>query len=161
FDAFGDLPQASSLCGACTETCPVKIPLHDYLIELRTDRREQGAVPFGERLAFWAWAHVMTRPGLYRLAQRLGRRLYRMAARDGQAWGPGAMSGGARAPGVPAGGPGPFRGRGGGSLAGGAPASGTPAAQAAGAAQPGGRPGPVGPGASGDPKDPGGRERAD
>ena len=32
-----DLPHASSLCGACTEACPVKIPLHDLLLELRRD----------------------------------------------------------------------------------------------------------------------------
>src|SRR5439155_20294140 len=31
------LPHASSLCGACTEACPVKIPLHELLLELRRD----------------------------------------------------------------------------------------------------------------------------
>lgn len=35
YKQFGDLPYASSLCGACTETCPVKIPLHNLLIEHR------------------------------------------------------------------------------------------------------------------------------
>ena len=35
YKQFGELPYASSLCGACTETCPVKIPLHDLLIEHR------------------------------------------------------------------------------------------------------------------------------
>lgn len=91
FEAFGDLPLASSLCGACTETCPVKIPLHDYLIELRTDQQERGGAPLGERLAFRAWAAVMARPSLYRLAQRVGRRLFGMAARTGRPWGPGPM----------------------------------------------------------------------
>ena len=32
-----DLPHASSLCGACTDACPVKIPLHELLLELRND----------------------------------------------------------------------------------------------------------------------------
>ena len=36
YEEFGDLPYASSLCGACTETCPVKIPLHNLLIAHRT-----------------------------------------------------------------------------------------------------------------------------
>lgn len=36
YEEFGDLPYASSLCGACTDTCPVKIPLHKLLIEHRT-----------------------------------------------------------------------------------------------------------------------------
>ena len=31
------LPHASSLCGACTEACPVKIPLHELLLDLRRD----------------------------------------------------------------------------------------------------------------------------
>ncbi|WP_025730491.1 LutB/LldF family L-lactate oxidation iron-sulfur protein [Atopobacter phocae] len=35
YKEFGELPYASSLCGACTETCPVKIPLHELLIAHR------------------------------------------------------------------------------------------------------------------------------
>ncbi|MDR0199194.1 MAG: iron-sulfur cluster-binding protein [Streptococcaceae bacterium] len=35
YEQYGDLPYASTLCGACTETCPVKIPLHNLLIEHR------------------------------------------------------------------------------------------------------------------------------
>ncbi len=34
-DRFGDLPFASSLCGACTEACPVQIPLHQRLLQMR------------------------------------------------------------------------------------------------------------------------------
>ena len=41
-----DLPDASSLCGACTEACPVGIPLADLLVRLRADLRRPGpAVP--------------------------------------------------------------------------------------------------------------------
>ncbi|GBG95929.1 LutB/LldF family L-lactate oxidation iron-sulfur protein [Lactococcus termiticola] len=35
YEDYGDLPYASTLCGACTDTCPVKIPLHELLIEHR------------------------------------------------------------------------------------------------------------------------------
>jgi len=35
YDKYGELPFWSSLCGACTETCPVKIPLHKLLVEHR------------------------------------------------------------------------------------------------------------------------------
>lgn len=35
YEQYGDLPYASTLCGACTETCPVKIPIHQLLIEHR------------------------------------------------------------------------------------------------------------------------------
>jgi L-lactate dehydrogenase complex protein LldF len=41
-----DLPDASSLCGACSEVCPVGIPLADMLVRLRADLRSPGpAVP--------------------------------------------------------------------------------------------------------------------
>ena len=43
------LPHASSLCGACTEACPVKIPLHDLLLELRRDLVEQHVASWRER----------------------------------------------------------------------------------------------------------------
>ena len=34
YEEFGDLPYASSLCGACTETCPVKIPYTTYSLRI-------------------------------------------------------------------------------------------------------------------------------
>jgi L-lactate dehydrogenase complex protein LldF len=39
-----DLPEASTLCGACTEACPVEIPLADLLVRLRADLRRPGPV---------------------------------------------------------------------------------------------------------------------
>jgi L-lactate dehydrogenase complex protein LldF len=39
-----DLPYASTLCGACTEACPVEIPLADLLVRLRADLRRPGPV---------------------------------------------------------------------------------------------------------------------
>jgi L-lactate dehydrogenase complex protein LldF len=71
------LPHASSLCGACTEACPVKIPLHELLLELRRDLSEQGVAPRRERLAFALWSLAWSRPSTYRLstwAARLGQR---------------------------------------------------------------------------------------
>ena len=38
-----DLPGASTLCGACTEACPVEIPLADLLVRLRADLRSPGS----------------------------------------------------------------------------------------------------------------------
>ena len=47
-----DLPDASSLCGACSEACPVGIPLADMLVRLRADLRRPGPpVPPAARLA--------------------------------------------------------------------------------------------------------------
>jgi L-lactate dehydrogenase complex protein LldF len=35
-DATADLATASSLCGACGEVCPVRIPIPQLLVRLRT-----------------------------------------------------------------------------------------------------------------------------
>lgn len=40
--AYGDLAKASSLCGACEEVCPVKIPLPDMLLKLRNEAHQEG-----------------------------------------------------------------------------------------------------------------------
>jgi L-lactate dehydrogenase complex protein LldF len=39
-----ELPEASTLCGACTEACPVQIPLADLLVRLRADLRRAGPI---------------------------------------------------------------------------------------------------------------------
>jgi L-lactate dehydrogenase complex protein LldF len=67
------LPHASSLCGACTAACPVKIPLHELLIELREDLVGEGIASRGERLGFTLWSIAWSRPWLYRLSTRLAR----------------------------------------------------------------------------------------
>jgi L-lactate dehydrogenase complex protein LldF len=68
-----DLPHASSLCGACTDACPVKIPLHELLLELRRDLVEQGVAPFHERLSFRLWSYAWSSSAGYRLTTRLAR----------------------------------------------------------------------------------------
>ena len=66
------LSQASSLCGACTEACPVKIDLHHHLLQ---NRRNAVAEKPGrmERFAFRFYAAVVNRPWLYRLTARIAR----------------------------------------------------------------------------------------
>jgi L-lactate dehydrogenase complex protein LldF len=75
------LPYASTLCGACQEVCPVRIPLPDYLVRLRRDAvRQLGASPI-ERAAMRAWRISMGAPGLYRAGGALSRIGLRMIAR--------------------------------------------------------------------------------
>jgi len=83
-----DLPHASSLCGACTDACPVKIPLHELLLELRRDLVEKGAAPLAERLAFLAWSLAWSFPAGYRLSTRLARLAQPLArlAGPGRSW---------------------------------------------------------------------------
>lgn len=70
------LSYASSLCGACTEICPVKIDLHHHLLQNRRNASNQKP-SFAERLAFRAFAFVITRPAWYRFVKRAGRLLQR------------------------------------------------------------------------------------
>src|SRR5690606_20825217 len=81
---WGEVAQASSLCGACFEACPVKIPLHDMLVGIRTKSAEAAVSSRWERLAFRLFARVMSRPRLYRFAQRAGRLLSRPFVRRGR-----------------------------------------------------------------------------
>jgi L-lactate dehydrogenase complex protein LldF len=67
------LPHASSLCGACTEACPVKIPLHELLLELRADLVEQHAGSRLERIAFTLWSYAWSTSLGYRVSTRLAR----------------------------------------------------------------------------------------
>ncbi len=67
------LPHASSLCGACTDACPVKIPLHELLLDLRRDLVVEGVAPWWERVGFTLWSWAWSRPAGYRLTTRLAR----------------------------------------------------------------------------------------
>jgi L-lactate dehydrogenase complex protein LldF len=80
----GELAHASTLCGACDDICPVKIPLHELLVKLRRRRAEGDSAPRGERIAFALWSRVWSVPLLYRLSARLGRASLLPLSRDGR-----------------------------------------------------------------------------
>ncbi len=76
-----ELPNASTLCGACMDACPVSIPLQDLLLALR--RRNAATAGRAEQSAWAAWAATWSRPLAYRASLRsasLGRPLGRFAA---------------------------------------------------------------------------------
>jgi L-lactate dehydrogenase complex protein LldF len=80
------LPFASSLCGACAEVCPVKIDIPKILLELRSDVKKAEARDHRnrlEKLAFRAFAWLMTHPRLYEMA---GRMAAAVAPPDGSGW---------------------------------------------------------------------------
>ncbi len=63
---YKDLPQASSLCGACYEACPVKIDIPKHLINLRRDIHERQISSPIERMIYRVWAATQRSPFLYR-----------------------------------------------------------------------------------------------
>ena len=78
-----DLPQASTLCGACQVVCPVKIPLPELMRVLREKSFRQGLRPWHERWSILLWRSAAERPWLYAWATRLAVRvLRRLAGKD-------------------------------------------------------------------------------
>jgi L-lactate dehydrogenase complex protein LldF len=69
---WDDIADASSLCGACWEACPVKIPLHDMLVSLRRKKVEAGHAPKGEQVAFKGFKYVMSDHKRYRFSLKIG-----------------------------------------------------------------------------------------
>jgi L-lactate dehydrogenase complex protein LldF len=66
------LSSASSLCGACTDACPVKIDLHHHLLHNRRNAI-QGKKIWWEQPLFIGFGWLAARPQLYALAGKLGR----------------------------------------------------------------------------------------
>ncbi|RLV60096.1 iron-sulfur cluster-binding protein [Parashewanella curva] len=79
-EATSNLPTASSLCGACGEVCPVKIPIPKLLLRLRKEsvkpESQQPVIMKGQgsgrttlEASIWkAWSLVHKVPALYRLS---------------------------------------------------------------------------------------------
>jgi len=79
------LPNASSLCGACGEVCPVRIPLPELLRKHREREFEEKITPPRWRTGLLVWGWLASHPGLYRTATGFGMRMLSlMAGRRGR-----------------------------------------------------------------------------
>jgi L-lactate dehydrogenase complex protein LldF len=58
-ESYKHLSNASTLCGRCTDVCPVKIDLHNHLVRNRHDSVGQGLEKTGEKLAWYTWKKFM------------------------------------------------------------------------------------------------------
>jgi L-lactate dehydrogenase complex protein LldF len=56
---FKHLSFASSLCGKCTEVCPVKIDIHKLLLFNRRDAIKKGYSTKTENLVWFFWKSAM------------------------------------------------------------------------------------------------------
>ena len=71
------LSYSSSLCGACTETCPVKIDLAHHLLQNRRNAaREKPS--FLQKMAFKIFAPIATKPWVWSLLVTKGGRIGQM-----------------------------------------------------------------------------------
>ena len=94
-DATDSLVTASTLCGACGEVCPVRIPIPDLLISLRTQAQGNSATPLrgagsGRKLlaalAFKAWSFLYASPQIYRLFSFFATRLRALTPSSQGGW---------------------------------------------------------------------------
>lgn len=82
---FADLPFASSLCGACSQVCPVGVDLPALLIEVRSAAVAAGRTTIGQRLDRRLFAWAMADSARYRQLARLAAWLARLPGR-GRIW---------------------------------------------------------------------------
>ncbi|MBT2653036.1 LutB/LldF family L-lactate oxidation iron-sulfur protein [Oceanobacillus sp. ISL-73] len=74
YDDHKELPYASSLCAACTEACPVKIPLHEQLIRHREIIvEEEKKSPVSEKIMMKGFAQWASNPAAYKLSTKVAR----------------------------------------------------------------------------------------
>ncbi len=71
--ANADLPFASTLCGSCSNVCPVKINIHEQLWKWRQVISAEGLTAPSKKMGMKLMAWVLARPGVYRFAGKTAR----------------------------------------------------------------------------------------
>jgi L-lactate dehydrogenase complex protein LldF len=77
--AHSSMPFASTLCGSCSQVCPVKIDIHAQLLKWRQEITAEGHAPWWKTLAMQLGSFVIRKPSLYAAMGRMGRRFQWMA----------------------------------------------------------------------------------
>ncbi len=76
--ANSDLPFASTLCGSCTNVCPVKINIHEQLWKWRQEIVKNGYVDSGKKIGMKGMAVLFSYTSLYRFTGKMGRWVMRV-----------------------------------------------------------------------------------
>ncbi|EOY5958028.1 TPA: iron-sulfur cluster-binding protein [Escherichia coli] len=69
---FKDLPYACSLCTACDNVCPVRIPLSKLILRHRRVMAEKGITAKAEQRAIKMFAYANSHPGLWKVGMMAG-----------------------------------------------------------------------------------------
>lgn len=67
-DNYKHLSYASSLCGNCTEVCPMKINLHELLLDNRHNAVQKGSSTLLERISWKAWKVASLNRGMMNMS---------------------------------------------------------------------------------------------
>jgi L-lactate dehydrogenase complex protein LldF len=69
-----DVTQICSLCSACNDVCPVKVPLYESILEhRRVIAEDEKLTSWVQDAAFWKYGIVIGNPAAYRVATKLAR----------------------------------------------------------------------------------------
>lgn len=69
---YADLPKACSLCGACADVCPAKIPLPDLILKMR-DKMKREKMKVANDINFKGWTVLASSPRLWRAVMPLNK----------------------------------------------------------------------------------------
>lgn len=77
FDAhrYSELPFHSTLCGSCSDVCPVKIDIAAQIYKWREVMAEKKYIPVERRVAFTAAGKVFAHPALFRTAEAMAEKV--------------------------------------------------------------------------------------
>ena len=75
------LPYACTLCGSCSDVCPVKIDLHNQLLTLRRDLVQLNLLPASKRIPMRMVSELFKRPRLYQFVGQVARRVLALLPR--------------------------------------------------------------------------------
>lgn len=76
-----DLPFASTLCGSCSDVCPVKIDIHEQLYKWRQLVSEEGHLETTKRLPLAGAGNVLSKGGRYNFMGKAARSALKIAPR--------------------------------------------------------------------------------
>ena len=74
-EQHSSLPHACSLCGSCTDVCPVKIDLHHQLLTWRKEIAHRGLLPRSKSWGMKVMSRVLRSPKLYAASGWLARKV--------------------------------------------------------------------------------------
>lgn len=78
---YSDLPFASTLCGSCSDVCPVKINIHDQLYKWRQEIYKNNELPKSKSIPLKLTAKVLENPSAYNLIGKISRTSLRLLPR--------------------------------------------------------------------------------
>lgn len=70
---YADLPFASTLCGSCSNVCPVKIDIHQQLYKWRQVLVQEGYVPATKSAGIKVMNWTLSHPSVFNFAGKAGR----------------------------------------------------------------------------------------